>query len=782
MDTPGGPDPAQPFDDLILVAEFDEVSGPRPLMTFPSTVSAAFDQDAFCLRIMAVDFHSQIGTPGTSGDNTSVGGFRIIHDTQVLLSEPATNIHAYVHYFTLCDLKARGFVRPFCICFISYSADKILRYFSGLRNDILGICRILKFGNWTQFCAKLKNRERDLLFTKETLLSLGAKADKIPSEFVEENEPHDGISVEQKIEQVDRVLGDTRRIIGMVQPRLEDPKLSKMLDDEREYAQAQCAHHGGRIARQRMSSIKSLRSRTSSLKQSKGTMDLGRTTSETLASNRERTSTMSQSGVDCQECVKTTSMERRPKFFQPLRARNFDKRLKSLQQLCGLLYSVAMKRLENTLRHYCRDSVVLAMENEEAPLLRNPIHLLTIGHCVTLNFEVPLDAGSRLVTFPESQASRSIKSDSDGYEKWFDTDFFRADHDDYGARSESNRTLYHDAPDEAANSMSVASYASKDDIACDQSEGGSTVRPHASWSHQDGSNGFFPWSQVANLSSRGSLAESRGRKLPFHSSADHVAHASEHKPGYGLLSLRQRCSFIVQLVYALMRGRTVVIHAQPANEMKVRDLVTVLRLFVPGHSNREQVIAWRQSWPLRIPDLGHIKLIGLSKSIRHGIPKALRNCISILDFEKEIILTPMYNGVFLERLLLVRREIRSEAVLLAHVHSVFMEIARKAFLYFHVLCMGSGVPSGTLDGESIPKMSARKWAQRKEFLQHHGVTDSDVHIVEYLAEVVKTQHEVEYLSTFGGISPESRACVRNIRLDNTKCNRFANSRGPLLAT
>ena len=81
---------------------------------------------------------------------------------------------------------------------------------------------------------------------------------------------------------------------------------------------------------------------------------------------------------------------------------------------------------------------------------------------------------------------------------------------------------------------------------------------------------------------RGTFDESRRRQLPFHSSADHVMHRSKHKPGYGLLKLRSRCSFIMPMVFALLRGRTLVLMAHPDNEMEVRDLITVLRLFVPG--------------------------------------------------------------------------------------------------------------------------------------------------------------------------------------------------------
>jgi hypothetical protein len=65
----------------------------------------------------------------------------------------------------------------------------------------------------------------------------------------------------------------------------------------------------------------------------------------------------------------------------------------------------------------------------------------------------------------------------------------------------------------------------------------------------------------------------------------------------------------------------------------------------------------------------------------------------VLDFDNELLRSPAYSGMFLERMLLPRRDWQSEGVLLAHVHSIFLEIASKAFLYFHVLCVGS-VPVG----------------------------------------------------------------------------------------
>lgn len=76
-------------------------------------------------------------------------------------------------------------------------------------------------------------------------------------------------------------------------------------------------------------------------------------------------------------------------FEHPLKPRSFVKELKSLEMLTDVLYSVAMTKLNATLQHYQRDTIVLELEHEEAPLLRKPVHLLTIGRCVILSFQIP---------------------------------------------------------------------------------------------------------------------------------------------------------------------------------------------------------------------------------------------------------------------------------------------------------------------------------------------------------------------------------------------------------
>jgi hypothetical protein len=133
-------------------------------------------------------------------------------------------------------------------------------------------------------------------------------------------------------------------------------------------------------------------------------------------------------------------------------------------------------------------------------------------------------------------------------------------------------------------------------------------------------------------------------------------------------------------------------------------------------------------------------------------------------------------------MLLPRREWKSEGVLLAHVHSVFMEIASKAFLYFHVLCVGSGSASGAMRGESLQAMCERKQAQKLAFMRQIDAVGSDVSIVENLAEGVKQQHEAEHAQSAHQGAMGGFAAVSSIKLDHTVCTRFANTKGPFFAT
>jgi len=52
--------------------------------------------------------------------------FSIVHDSQIIQSVPQEGMFAYIHYMTLNDISARGYVRQYCISYISQTEKCVL--------------------------------------------------------------------------------------------------------------------------------------------------------------------------------------------------------------------------------------------------------------------------------------------------------------------------------------------------------------------------------------------------------------------------------------------------------------------------------------------------------------------------------------------------------------------------------------------------------------------------------------------------------------------------------
>lgn len=71
------------------------------------------------------------------------GEFRVYEDTQLVQQDLNLGVHVYVHYFTLYDVRARGFVRPMCLSYISSDYQKLLHYFSLLKQKFTAVSVII---------------------------------------------------------------------------------------------------------------------------------------------------------------------------------------------------------------------------------------------------------------------------------------------------------------------------------------------------------------------------------------------------------------------------------------------------------------------------------------------------------------------------------------------------------------------------------------------------------------------------------------------------------------
>ncbi|CAL4072784.1 unnamed protein product, partial [Meganyctiphanes norvegica] len=102
-----------------------------------------------------------------------VGGeFHISHDTQLVQLDIEPGIHVYVHYFTLHDVRARGFVRPMCFAYISSDSRKLLHYFDDLRKQFSQVTNDLKVSNHKWFRSEMEDLISDLEYTKQRYIQL----------------------------------------------------------------------------------------------------------------------------------------------------------------------------------------------------------------------------------------------------------------------------------------------------------------------------------------------------------------------------------------------------------------------------------------------------------------------------------------------------------------------------------------------------------------------------------------------------------------------------------
>uniref|UniRef100_A0A8C2KRG8 Smith-Magenis syndrome chromosome region, candidate 8b n=1 Tax=Cyprinus carpio TaxID=7962 RepID=A0A8C2KRG8_CYPCA len=153
--------------DFILLSEFSEQVGPQPLLTVPSETKACgtFDLNHFSLRIMSVDYQTSLTGPGGCGSLK----LNFVEDSKVVLGDSREGAFAYVHHLTLYDLEARGFVRPFCLAYVSSDENKIIQQFQQLSAEFSKVSECLKTGNRKNFANELETKLRDLEYTRVML-------------------------------------------------------------------------------------------------------------------------------------------------------------------------------------------------------------------------------------------------------------------------------------------------------------------------------------------------------------------------------------------------------------------------------------------------------------------------------------------------------------------------------------------------------------------------------------------------------------------------------------
>ena len=154
-------------DDFILLSEFSEIEGPKPLFTIPTDGGCNFNKNDYALHVMCVDFHT---TQQQNLSNTlTASRFSLTKDTSIInyWDLNSNGIAAYVHHFTLYDIEARGFVRPFCLAYLTYEREKVQLYFNNLVQTFTKITNLFKKSNLNLFKRHLDEHMKNLYYTRE---------------------------------------------------------------------------------------------------------------------------------------------------------------------------------------------------------------------------------------------------------------------------------------------------------------------------------------------------------------------------------------------------------------------------------------------------------------------------------------------------------------------------------------------------------------------------------------------------------------------------------------
>ncbi|KAM9770113.1 guanine nucleotide exchange protein SMCR8-like [Menidia menidia] len=195
--------------DFILVAEFSEKVGPKPVLTIPDDprVIGSFDLNHFSVRIMSVDYQASgpcLAPPASPGPRLNFH-----EDSKVILGDSAEDSFAYVHHLTLYDLEARGMVRPFCMAYVCSDQTKLMENFPELSAGFSQASDSLKTGNRQAFSAELQRKLQELEYKRLTLLQ------------VEELQTTTGVSTgdewkSEELEAVERSISNHRELLRQV--------------------------------------------------------------------------------------------------------------------------------------------------------------------------------------------------------------------------------------------------------------------------------------------------------------------------------------------------------------------------------------------------------------------------------------------------------------------------------------------------------------------------------------------------------------------------------------
>ena len=134
---------------FVVLSEFSEIYGPVPLKTIPNNLEASIKNEIenFVVRVMTVDF---------SGTHAGVPTFSP-EDTTMLYENTSSGLSAFVYYFNLHDIEARGYSRFFALSFITVNPGILSLNIDAITSCFKGIAKVCHLENMPSFNDEMLN-------------------------------------------------------------------------------------------------------------------------------------------------------------------------------------------------------------------------------------------------------------------------------------------------------------------------------------------------------------------------------------------------------------------------------------------------------------------------------------------------------------------------------------------------------------------------------------------------------------------------------------------------
>lgn len=273
---------------------------------------------------MSVDYQASfVGHPPGS----AYPKLNFVEDSKVVLGDSKEGAFAYVHHLTLYDLEARGFVRPFCMAYISADQHKIMQQFQELSAEFSKASECLKMGNRKAFAGELEKKLKDLDYTR-TVLHTETEIQKKANDK--------GFYTSQAIEKANELANVEKSII----------EHQDLLRQIRSYP------------RQKMK-----------------IPDLHPGDTEHTQGQADQVSTTSNPEESANADLYTCRPAYTPKLIKAKSTKCFDKKLKTLEELCDTEYFTQTLAQLSHIEHMFRGDLCYLLTNQIDKALRKQQHI-----------------------------------------------------------------------------------------------------------------------------------------------------------------------------------------------------------------------------------------------------------------------------------------------------------------------------------------------------------------------------------------------------------------------